>query len=73
MDEANGNLIELVSYGPGGHQIRDERYVTGEPDFPDDLSDLALDPRTGDVYLSGTLAVTTDDRDGLVLAYPPAT
>lgn len=73
VDEANGDLIELVSYGPGGQQIRDERYVTGEADFPDDLSDLALDPRTGDVYLCGTLAVTTDDDDGLVLAYPPAT
>ena len=71
VDEANGDLIELVSYGLDGELLRDERYVTGPAAFPDDLSDLALDPRTGDVYLAGT--VTTDDRDGLVLAYPPAT
>ncbi|MBA3523436.1 MAG: hypothetical protein H0T85_02545 [Geodermatophilaceae bacterium] len=62
----------LVGYGPRGEIVRRTTYRTSDDAFPDDLTDLGLDPRTGDVYLTATTNLTGDSGDWLVLAYPPA-
>lgn len=72
---AGPDVYGLLGYDPFGQLLRQERFASGQDTAVDELADLAVDPASGNVYLTGSTELTgevDDASDWLTLAYPPA-